>query len=84
MRPHDDGMIEWWRDYLRVDIILNFLLADIHADIHGVTDGPMNWQTDKPMDCISILTSKGMVSIGVREGTSDTSGEVQYSSSKDR
>ena len=40
MRPHDDELIAWWRDYLINSSRLP--LAEIHVDIHGLTD----WWTD--------------------------------------
>ena len=53
MRPHDDGMIAWWWDYLRIEILLDFdefhEFDEIHVDIHSVTDGQLDWQTIEPM-----------------------------------
>ena len=44
-RLHDDE-ITWQLRFFSTRII------DIHVDVHSVTDGPMDWQTDGPMDCL--------------------------------
>ena len=45
MRPHDDEMIVWWRDYVR--FFLTFSFFDLLKYIHGsVRDRSMDWQTD--------------------------------------
>ena len=42
MHPHDDRMIAWWQIYFSWDSS-RLALADIHVDVHGVTDRPMDW-----------------------------------------
>ena len=49
MRPHDDEMIVWWRDYVR--FFLTFSFFDLLKYIHGcVTDRSMDRQTDGWID----------------------------------
>ena len=43
MRPHDDEMIVWWHDYMRLFVAY----SSFEIEIHGcMTDSSMDWQID--------------------------------------